>query len=117
MLVAWTVAYNFQERISDRQLISIAATDAAKWNLGSITYTSAGELIASNPGCCVVRRSNHQWLEFPARLYEGGVSLVQMSYLIESPPKPRYYFREVAIDASGRILEARGIEENTRERW
>ncbi|TPN79538.1 hypothetical protein FJ987_05585 [Mesorhizobium sp. CU2] len=116
-LVAWAVAYNYQKRLSDRQLISIAATDAAKWNHGSITYASAGELMAANPGCCIVRHSSHEWLRFPARLYEDGVSVVQMSYLIARAPKPKYHLREAAIGADGRILETRGIETNTRERW
>ena len=116
-LVGWTAVYNFQQRLSDRQLISIAATDAAKWNHGPITYASAGELMAANPGCCIVRHSGHEWLRFPARLYEDGVSVVQMSYLIQRAPKPKYYFRETAVDADGQILDARGIEADRRERW
>lgn len=116
-LILWTVVYNFQNRLSDRELISIAAANAVKLNLGTIVYASADELIGSNPGCCIVRHSGHEWLRFPVRLYEDGVSVVQISYLIEKAPKPKHYLREVAIDAGGRILATRGIETDSRESW
>ena len=112
-LILWMVVYNFQDRLSDRELISIAAASAAKSNVGTIAFASAEEMLSSNPGCCIVRHSNHEWLRFPARLYEDGVSIVQMSYLIERTPKPKYYLR----DSDGRKLEARGIEQEMRERW
>jgi len=80
-LILWTIVYNFQDRLSDRELISIAAAGAARSNIGTIAYASADALQANNPGCCIVRHSNHEWLQFPARLYEDGVSVVQMSYL------------------------------------
>ncbi|TPI41789.1 hypothetical protein FJW07_04560 [Mesorhizobium sp. B3-1-9] len=115
--VIWTVAYNHQQHLGDRELISIAAEDVVRVELGAIAYASAEELLSSNPGCCIVSHSNHEWLRFPARLYEDGVSIVQMSYLIERTPKPEYYFREVAIDADGRILETRGIETDMQEHW
>ncbi len=115
-LVVWTVVYNYRERLSDRQLIAIAVDDAIKSTHGSIKYSSADELMRLNPGCCIVRHSGHEWLSFPARLYEDGLSVVQMSYRIGGMSQA-YYFKEFAIDANGKILDTRGIEENTRTRW
>ena len=115
-LILWTVLYNYRERLSDRQLISIAVADAVESTHGSIKYSSADELMRLNPGCCIVRHSGHEWLRFPARLYEDGLSVVQMSYLIGGISET-YYLEEFAIDADGKILETRGIEENTRSRW
>jgi hypothetical protein len=115
-LVLWTVAYNYRERPSDRRLIAIAVADAVKSAHGPMKYSSADELMSLNPGCCIVRHSGHEWLRFPARLYEDGLSVVQMSYMIGGMSQA-YYLEEFAIDADGEILETRGIEENTRRRW
>ncbi len=115
-LVLWTVVYSYQERLSDRQLISIAVADAVKSTHGLIKYSSAEELIRLNPGCCIVRHSGHEWLRFPTRLYEDGLSVVQMSYRVGGISEP-YYLKEFAIDADGKILDTRGTAENTRSRW
>ncbi|TRC95535.1 hypothetical protein FJV76_01900 [Mesorhizobium sp. WSM4303] len=58
----------------------------------------------------------HEWLRFPARLYEDGLSVVQMSHMIGGISRA-YYLEEFAIDADGKILETSGIEENTRSLW
>lgn len=109
-LICWTIAYNYQVRLSDRQLILIAATHAAKRDS---KYTSGEDLIIRNPGCCVAIHSNHDWLRFPSRLYEDGVSVVQMDYAIGENPN-LLYFMEMAIDANGTILDTRGMETKTR---
>ena len=115
-LVLWTVVYNHRERLSDRQLIARAVADAVKSPHGPIKYSSADELMRLNPGCCIVRHSGHEWLRFPARLYEDGLSVVQMSYMIGGISQA-YYLEEFAIDADGKIPETTGIEENTPSRW
>jgi hypothetical protein len=108
-LASWTIAYNYQERLSDRQLILIAATRAAKKHS---QYASGEDLISSNPGCCIALHSNHEWLRFPSRLYEDGVSVVQMDYAIRENPK-LLYFEEFAIGSNGTILDTRGMETTT----
>ena len=108
-LLCWTIAYNYQERLSDRQLVLIAATRAAKRN---DQYASGEDLIVRNPGCCIALHSNHEWLRFPSRLYEDGVSVVQMDYAIRENPK-LLYFEEFAIGSDGTILKTRGMETTT----
>jgi hypothetical protein len=109
-LIAWTVAYNYQKRLSDRELVLIAAADAARHHR---QYASADDLILRNPGCCIALHSNHDWLRFPNRLYEDGVSVVQMDYVIRENPK-LFFFEEFAIDSDGKILDTRGYETTTR---
>lgn len=108
-LVCWTIAYNYQERLTDRELVLIAATAAAK---RESRYTSGEDLIVRNPGCCIALHSNHEWLRFPSRLYEDGVSVVQMDYIIRESPR-LLYFKEFAIDSDGTILDTRGTETKT----
>jgi hypothetical protein len=108
-LASWTIAYNYQERLSDRQLILIAATRAATKHS---QYASGEDLISSNPGCCIALHSNHEWLRFPSRLYEDGVSVVQMDFAIRENPK-LLYFEEFAIGSNGTILDTRGMETTT----
>ncbi|UDL89115.1 hypothetical protein LGH82_29240 [Mesorhizobium sp. PAMC28654] len=110
-LVSWTIAYSNREKLSDQQLIAIVAGKMARRQLGSISYASAADLVNSNPGCCIARHSNHEWLR--AQIIEQGASVVQMNYVIEDTPDVLYYFNESLIDSDGRILESRGIDTKT----
>ncbi|TJV07236.1 MAG: hypothetical protein E5Y12_01790 [Mesorhizobium sp.] len=108
-VVAWVLTYNAGEQLSDRQLINIAAEEAARLERGSVRYENAEKLINGNPTCCIVLHSGHEWIDSQ---FFGGLSVVQINYIIEKEPKIVYYFKETAIDRMGKVLESRGIETN-----
>lgn len=109
-LVLWTVVYNFQERLSDRQLISIAAGREVERRIGSIKYASPEDLLSRNPTCCIVLHSNHEWLQFPYQILEAGHSVVVLKYLVSSDERDNYFIAEVAVSAAGDVLDSRGIK-------
>lgn len=107
-LVLWTVAYNYRERLSDRQLIAIAAGREVERRVGSVNYASLEDLINRNPVCCIVLHSNHEWLRFPYQIFEEDDAVVLLNYIVNNDPKEKYFSAEVAISSKGDVLRSRG---------
>jgi hypothetical protein len=105
-MATWSVQFNTRERLSDDQLITITADELVSRELGTIPYESGRDLISRNPGCCIVFRSNHEWLA--GRLFEKGESVVQIKYIISRSPVVLYYSGEFLVGATGKIVSSRG---------
>jgi len=112
-LTVWTVNYNNRERLSNRQLISIAAGREVERRVGSVRYSSPDDLINRNPVCCVVLRANHEWLRFPYEVFENDEVVVILRYVVNSgQEEEKYYVAEVAVNSVGKVLRSRGITTN-----
>jgi hypothetical protein len=104
--------FSYAERrwLSDEELIAIAANHAASFDRGSIRYASGAELLALNPGCCVVDRYDREWGEVAWRVVGWYNAVVEMNYEINLGGDAPYYDALFAISASGEIREFAGVE-------
>ncbi|SRR6266702_1993459 len=113
--------YRDQRYLADNELLLVALRREVAVNKAygeserRIAYESPEALMAKNPNCCVVTRSDDPYLEetFWNRIFGSYVLLVEVIYRAKEDGSAPFYSDVFSVSACGEILDRAGSEQAT----